>query len=137
MFLSFTVIERFCLPPVAKVMYNNATGTEVIAEIFMWYWLFSQTMVNFIEFERKQVLLPKYCTKIFVLFKYIVYFIRIFGLLLTQVYQATEALHMPQERKLLSYMAHMIDIHGYLCFWYLILFCYLILWDFGLNIKMN
>ncbi|CAB1349593.1 unnamed protein product, partial [Coregonus sp. 'balchen'] len=28
------VIERFCLPPDAKVIYKDATGTEVDAEIF-------------------------------------------------------------------------------------------------------
>ncbi|CAB1325009.1 unnamed protein product, partial [Coregonus sp. 'balchen'] len=28
------VIERFCLPPNAKVIYKDATGTEVDAEIF-------------------------------------------------------------------------------------------------------
>ena len=32
--LSFPVIERFCLPPDAKVIYKDATGTEVDAEIF-------------------------------------------------------------------------------------------------------
>ena len=29
--LSFPVIERFCLPPDAKVTYKDATGTEVNA----------------------------------------------------------------------------------------------------------
>ncbi|XP_050984428.1 uncharacterized protein LOC127176683 [Labeo rohita] len=35
-FLQFhlKVIERFCLPPDAKVIYKDATGTEVDAEIF-------------------------------------------------------------------------------------------------------
>ena len=33
-FLSFPVIERFCLPPDAEVVYKDATGTEVDAEIF-------------------------------------------------------------------------------------------------------
>lgn len=32
--LSFPVIERFCLPPDAKVNYKDATGTEVDEEIF-------------------------------------------------------------------------------------------------------
>ena len=32
--LSFPVIERFCLPPDAKVTYKDATGTEVDEEIF-------------------------------------------------------------------------------------------------------
>lgn len=32
--LSFPVIERFCLPPDAQVIYKDATGTEVDAEIF-------------------------------------------------------------------------------------------------------
>ena len=27
-------VERFCLPPDAKVIYKNATGTKVDAEIF-------------------------------------------------------------------------------------------------------
>lgn len=31
---SFPVIERFCLPPDAKVTYKDVTGTEVDAEIF-------------------------------------------------------------------------------------------------------
>lgn len=33
-FSSFSVIERFCLPPDAKVIYKDATGTEVDADIF-------------------------------------------------------------------------------------------------------
>lgn len=32
--LSFPVIERFCLPPDAKVVYKDATGTEVDEVIF-------------------------------------------------------------------------------------------------------
>jgi len=32
--VSFPVIERFCLPPDAQVIYKDATGTEVDAEIF-------------------------------------------------------------------------------------------------------
>lgn len=32
--LYFTVTERFCLTPDAKVIYKDATGTEVDAEIF-------------------------------------------------------------------------------------------------------
>lgn len=32
--LSFPIIERFCLPPHAKVVYKDATGTEVDEEIF-------------------------------------------------------------------------------------------------------
>lgn len=33
-FFFFSVIERFCLPPDAKVTYRDATGTEVDEEIF-------------------------------------------------------------------------------------------------------
>lgn len=32
--LSFPVIEKFCLPLEAEVIYKDATGTEVDAEIF-------------------------------------------------------------------------------------------------------
>lgn len=32
--LCFPVIERFCLPPDAKVKYKDATGTEVDEDIF-------------------------------------------------------------------------------------------------------
>ena len=31
---SLPVIERFCLPPDAKVVYKDATGTEVDGDIF-------------------------------------------------------------------------------------------------------
>ena len=32
--MSFPVIERFCLPPDAKLVYKDATGTEVDEDIF-------------------------------------------------------------------------------------------------------